>query len=97
MGPYDHRRVTLDPGLTALALRALAERDGHYPFLQRFRRRARRTASATPASRRAARASATARSEADRAPFWPRSLRAAELFPTLSRLRAMRGPSSAAA
>lgn len=41
MGPYDQRHVTLDPGLTALALRGLHERDGHYPFLDRFRRRRR--------------------------------------------------------
>jgi hypothetical protein len=39
MGPYDQRNVTLDPGLTALALRGLHERDGHYPFIERFRRR----------------------------------------------------------
>jgi hypothetical protein len=97
MGPYDHRHVTLDPGLTALALRGLAERDGHYPFLQRYRRRARRAPSSTATPRQAARASATPRSESDRAPFWPRSLRAAELFPTLSRLRGMRGATSAAA
>ncbi len=96
MGPYDHRRITPDPGLTALALRALAERDGHYPFVQRFRRRGRRAASDGSASRRGARVSARARSETDRVPFWPRSLRAAELFPTLSRLRGMRGASSAA-
>jgi len=31
----------LDPGLTALALRGLNERDGHYPFIERFRRRRR--------------------------------------------------------
>jgi hypothetical protein len=39
MGPYDARHITLDPGLTALALRGLHERDGHYPFVERFRRR----------------------------------------------------------
>lgn len=75
MGPYDNRQITLDPGLTALALRGLAERDGHYPFLDRVTRRRIRA----------------------RASFWPRSLRAAELFPTFSRLRGLRGPSSAAA
>jgi len=41
----------LDPGLTALALRGLNERDGHYPFIERFRPR-RRSASA-PLVRRA--------------------------------------------
>jgi hypothetical protein len=39
MGPYDARHITLDPGLTALALRGLHEREGHYPFVERFRRR----------------------------------------------------------
>jgi len=93
MGPYDHRRVTLDPGLTALALRGLAEREGHYPFLDRFgRRRARRGKRVVPAS--PARRETAERPNAN---FWPRSLRAAELFPTLSRLRGFRGPSSAAA
>lgn len=53
MGPYDQRHVTLDPGLTALALRGLRERDGHYPFIDRFRRRrqSRRRAAPAPASR----------------------------------------------
>ena len=43
MSAYDSRRVMLDSGLTALALRALHERDGHYPFMDRFaaRRRSR--------------------------------------------------------
>jgi hypothetical protein len=92
MGPYDHRRVTLDPGLTALALRGLAEREGHYPFLERFgRRRARGGKIAVPAP---ARREAAARPPVN---FWPRSLRAAELFPTLSRFRGLRGASSAAA
>ncbi len=36
MGSYDSRHVTLDPGLTAIALRGLHEREGHYPFLNRF-------------------------------------------------------------
>jgi hypothetical protein len=86
MGPYDNRRITLDPGLTALALRGLAERDGHYPFLDRvgLRRPRRRRPAATAAPSRA------------RAPFWPRSLRAAELFPTFSRLRGLGGFSAAA-
>jgi hypothetical protein len=86
MGPYDHRHVTLDPGLTALALRGLAEREGQYPFLERFgRRRARcgkTVVSAPPARRETA--------ERPHAGFWPRSLRAADLFPTLSRFRGLR-------
>ena len=41
MRAYDSHRVTLDPGLTALALRGLHEREGHYPFIERFRRRRR--------------------------------------------------------
>jgi hypothetical protein len=86
MGPYDNRRITLDPGLTALALRGLAERDGHYPFLDRFNRRRVRPRRAPVFA-----------SSPVRASFWPRSLRAAELFPTFSRLRGLRGPSSAAA
>jgi hypothetical protein len=87
MGPYDNRRITLDPGLTALALRGLAEREGHYPFLDRVTgRRLRRS---RPAS--------TGASTSVGASFWPRSLRAAELFPTFSRLRGLRGPSSAVA
>jgi len=51
MQPYDTRRLMLDPGLTALALRGLHHRDGHYPFIDRVtgRRRARR--SAPPAGR----------------------------------------------
>jgi hypothetical protein len=36
MGPYDSRRTTLDPGLTALALRGLRSREGHYPFIERY-------------------------------------------------------------
>jgi hypothetical protein len=36
MKGYADPRLTLDPGLTALALRGLRERDGHYPFLDRF-------------------------------------------------------------
>jgi hypothetical protein len=41
MSPYDSRGLTLDPGLTALALRGLREPDGHYPFIDRFRARRR--------------------------------------------------------
>jgi hypothetical protein len=39
MNSYGARRLTLDPGRTALALRALHTRDGHYPFLYRFLQR----------------------------------------------------------
>jgi hypothetical protein len=91
MGAYDSRHATLDPGLTALALRAVHERDGFYPFVERFRRRGpRRRPQATRAPSRLDGARATA-------PFWPRSLRAAELFPTLSRLRRPARPPSVAA
>ena len=86
MGPYDNRRITLDPGLTALALRGLAEREGHYPFIDRVTRR--RLRSRRPAS--------IVTPSPARVPFWPRSLRAAELFPTFSRLRGLRGSSAAA-
>lgn len=41
MRSYDSRPITLDPGLTALALRALHERDGQYPFLDKRVRRKR--------------------------------------------------------
>jgi hypothetical protein len=34
-GPYDDRRATLDPGLTALVLRARGAPPGRYPFLER--------------------------------------------------------------
>lgn len=35
MGPYDDRRATLDPGLTALALRARRRgAAGRYPFVE---------------------------------------------------------------
>src|SRR3989442_431103 len=33
MRAYESCRMTLDRGLTALALRRLHERDGHYPFV----------------------------------------------------------------
>jgi hypothetical protein len=89
MGPYDNHRITLDPGLTALALRGLAEREGHYPFLDRVTRR-------RPRRGQRPRSAATAARSPARAPFWPRSLRAAELFPTFSRLRGLRGSSAAA-
>jgi hypothetical protein len=32
-------RLMLDPGVTAIALRALRAADGHYPFLEATRRR----------------------------------------------------------
>jgi hypothetical protein len=35
MGSYDTRRVVLDAGLTALALRGLRQPGGHYPFIDR--------------------------------------------------------------
>jgi hypothetical protein len=38
MDSYDSRRITLDPGRTALALRSLHDRDGHYPFIERHLR-----------------------------------------------------------
>jgi len=38
MDPYDSRRLTLDPGLTLLALRGLRSRDGYYPFIERHAR-----------------------------------------------------------
>ena len=43
MGTYDSRRLMLDSGRTALALRGLRVPEGHYPFIERFttRRRSR--------------------------------------------------------
>jgi hypothetical protein len=38
MGSYDTRRITLDPGLTVLALRTLRYEDRHYPFTERRKR-----------------------------------------------------------
>jgi len=38
MHSYDNRRVMLDSGLTALALRGLRSRDGHYVFIERHTR-----------------------------------------------------------
>lgn len=43
MPAYEGQRLMLDPGLTALALRGLHERDGHYPFLDQFKARGRST------------------------------------------------------
>jgi hypothetical protein len=39
MGPYDSRHATLDPGLTALALRGLHKRRERYPFMEGHIRR----------------------------------------------------------
>jgi hypothetical protein len=39
MNQWDSRRVMLDPGRTALALRSLRNQDGHYPFVAAYRRR----------------------------------------------------------
>ena len=41
MSAYDSHRVMLDAGRTALALRALHERDGHYPFVDPYTARRR--------------------------------------------------------
>ena len=35
MGSYDSRHITLDPGLTLLALRGLHLRHEQYPFIER--------------------------------------------------------------
>jgi hypothetical protein len=43
MHQQSDRRLMLDPGMTALALRGLHRPDGHYPFLDRFRSGRRRT------------------------------------------------------
>ncbi len=51
MEPYDTRRLTLDPGLTSLALRSLHHRDGHYPFIDRVTGRRRARGPARPAGR----------------------------------------------
>jgi hypothetical protein len=39
MRSYDSRPITLDPGLTALALRALKNHEGQYPFVDKRVRR----------------------------------------------------------
>ena len=39
MDPYDSRHATLDPGLTALALRGLHTPRERYPFMERHIRR----------------------------------------------------------
>jgi hypothetical protein len=38
MDSYDNRRITLDPGLTLLALRGLQPRGPSYPFIERHAR-----------------------------------------------------------
>jgi hypothetical protein len=38
MREYDHRRITLDPGLTKLALRGVLSHHEHYPFGDRHTR-----------------------------------------------------------
>jgi hypothetical protein len=43
---YDSQRITLDPGRTALALRALRGRDQGYPFVEQRLTWRRRTAPA---------------------------------------------------
>jgi len=35
---YDSRSITIDPGLTLLALRGLRNQDDHYPFIERHTR-----------------------------------------------------------
>jgi hypothetical protein len=86
MGPYDQRHVTLDPGLTALALRGLKDREGHYPFIDRFRRRRPRSRARRVEPKREARSAHAASS----ASFW-------HSLWTLRRDRDARDPSSAAA
>lgn len=46
MDPYDSHRITLDPGLTALALRAVRSRKEGYPFVEQHLTGRRRTAPA---------------------------------------------------
>jgi hypothetical protein len=41
MDGYNSRGLMLDPGLTALALRAVHDHSGNYPFIDRYRRRRR--------------------------------------------------------
>jgi len=48
MRTYESRRVMLDSGLTAIALRGIHERDGQYPFIERFVRRRRVRRRTTP-------------------------------------------------
>lgn len=41
MNDYGVRGVMLDSGLTALALRGLTQKEGHYPFIERFTKKRR--------------------------------------------------------
>jgi hypothetical protein len=41
MNDYGVRGVMLDSGRTALALRGLKQKEGHYPFIERFTKRRR--------------------------------------------------------
>jgi hypothetical protein len=51
MGPYNTRPITLDPGLTALALRGLRDAEARFPFLGRLPSwRRRREAPPAPAA-----------------------------------------------
>ncbi len=43
MSTYDNRRITLDPGLTVLALRGVHKRHEQYPFVERHVRGRRRS------------------------------------------------------
>jgi len=54
MRSYDTDDVTLDPGLTLLALRGLGGRSRGFPFLERYARRRRFRVRAMPPSERAA-------------------------------------------
>jgi hypothetical protein len=54
MRPYETDDVTLDPGLTLLALRGLGGQSRGYPFLERYARRRGSRVRAVPRSERAA-------------------------------------------
>jgi hypothetical protein len=54
MRPYETDDVTLDPGLTLLALRGLGGQSRGFPFLERYARRRRPHVRAMPPSERAA-------------------------------------------
>ena len=41
MNDYGVRGAMLDSGLTALALRGLKQKEGHYPFIERFTKKRR--------------------------------------------------------
>jgi hypothetical protein len=59
MNRYDTRHLTLDPGLTVLALRGLQRRDGHYPFIDAWRQRREAVPTGGPAWKALLRALAT--------------------------------------